>query len=72
MSTIVETIHHGDYHNVRTGEASTYTEFVSFLQASPYAGTATRADNKHVRESWDSLLATGRSEFGWATLEIQP
>ncbi|AEK08977.1 hypothetical protein SEA_GATOR_132 [Mycobacterium phage Gator] len=71
MSTIVETIHHGDYYHQRTGEASTYEEFITFMQASPYAGEYTRAENKYVHEAWDTLLTTGRSEFGWATLELQ-
>ncbi|QPO16805.1 hypothetical protein SEA_KASHFLOW_206 [Mycobacterium phage KashFlow] len=68
---IRETIRHGDYYHQRTGEASTYEEFVTFMQTSPYAGTVTRAENKYLVQAWDELGARGQAEFGWSTLEVE-
>lgn len=67
--TVTETIHHGQYHNTRTGEVDNFAGFVAFMLAGPYATAVIREDNPHVRKAYDGLLASGCGEFGWCRYE---
>jgi hypothetical protein len=63
---VTETIHHGDYRNVRTENIEpTFAAFLTFLQASPYK--TMNADSRYLKTAFSNLLTTGRGEFGWAT-----
>lgn len=70
-----ESIHHGDFRNVRSQKIEpTFAGIVTLLQASPYAaGTKTLAEyagNRYVLRMAADLLASGRGDFGWATYEV--
>lgn len=71
---VTETIHHGDYRNVRSVTVPrTWAGFVNVLVSSRYAGGATAetlASNKYVAQAFADLLTTGRCEHGWATYVI--
>lgn len=64
---VIETLHHGDYYNVRRDDiAATFEAFVKFLQGSPYATAVVVPENRYVRKAFDDLIANGHSGFGWA------
>jgi hypothetical protein len=69
-----ETIHHGDYRNVREQRiAPNFAGICDLLAASPYNGGKTleqQAENKFVVRMAAKLLTTGRGEHGWATYEV--
>ena len=73
--TVTETIHHGDYRNVRTVTVPrTWAGFVELLTASPYgAGESAErlAGNKYAAETFANLLTLGIAERGWATYQIE-
>lgn len=68
---IKETIHHGDYFNVRTLTLQD-AEYVDFFEGvrktCPYRphGDST---NSFERQCWDDLVDTGKSEIGWCRYE---
>lgn len=68
-----ETIHHGDYYNVREQEIDpTWDGFVELLLASPYKGSSTAenlARNKYVAKAFADLLTKGEAEHGWASYQ---
>jgi hypothetical protein len=66
-----ETIHHGDYRNMRTVHIEpTWAGFVSMLQSSPYPMGRDAENNRYAAMSFAKLLRTGRSEHGWARFEV--
>lgn len=69
-----ETIHHGNYRNVREQRvAPSFAGICELLAASPYNGGKTmeqQATNKFVARMVAQLLTTGRGEHGWATYEV--
>jgi hypothetical protein len=79
---IRETIHHGDYRNVRTVDVPapryhsaplTFSGLVSVLSTSPYnAGWPLQkyADNGYVAQLFVNLLTKGYGEFGWASYKV--
>lgn len=72
--TIRETIHHGDYFNVREQTvAPTWDGFVELLQASPYnahANPADHASNRYAAKLFADLLTAGAGEHGWARYQV--
>lgn len=71
--TIRETIHHGDYRNVRveTVAGLTAEHIADFLHESPYRGPEKRAtDDAQVVRIVAELTASGRSHLGWARYEV--
>ena len=73
---IRETIHHGDYRNVRTvdiGQALTFAAMSDVLTSSPYGMGKTLEDhakNRYVGKLFTDLLTAGNGEFGWARYEV--
>lgn len=65
---VTETIHHGDYRNVRTsGDVKTYAAFLTWLRQGPYGKTgATVSTNRYIRKLWVDLRFTGTGHHGWA------
>jgi hypothetical protein len=72
--TVRETIHHGDYRNVREQTIRpTWDGLVALLDASPYNAKGHRADyakNRYVAIMFADLLTKGRGEHGWARYEV--
>jgi hypothetical protein len=72
--TVRETIHHGDYRNVREQTIpATWDGFVSLLLASPYNGghnAGWYAKNEYAAELFAGLIERRRGEFGWAHYEV--
>lgn len=75
---VTETIHHGDYYNVRTVDMEpTFAGLVAMLQSSPYGsfpawGTVEDyASNRYVAQLLAGLLTRGRGELGWATYVVE-
>jgi hypothetical protein len=73
---IRETIHHGDYRNVREQDIEpTFSGVVDLLLASPYSAGHDREwyeKNVHVHALADELLsdASYNAAFGWARYEV--
>jgi hypothetical protein len=78
-----ETIHHGDYYNVRhfyagvpeykNGAAMTFERFTELLASSPYNGGKSvieYAANTYVSKAYVDLLTTRRADYGWARYEV--
>lgn len=80
--TVRETIHHGNYRNVREQRiAPTWAGFIELLAASPYnngGGTSDlselwnlhRAHNRYVARLFADLLTRGIGDLGWAHYEV--
>lgn len=69
---IKETIHHGDYYNVRTLTLrdATYDDFYGEVRKTcPYRphGDST---NRFERQCWDDLVDTGKGTIGWCRYEL--
>jgi hypothetical protein len=71
--TVRETIHHGDYRNVREQTIRlTWEGFTDMLDGSPYNARGHAADyarNRYTRLFAD-LLTKGRGAHGWARYEV--
>jgi len=71
--TVRETIHHGEYRNVREQTIpATWDGFVSLLLASPYNGghdASWYAKNEFAARLFVDLLNGGHGEFGWTCYE---
>jgi hypothetical protein len=69
-----ETIHHGDYYNVREVEIKpTWDGFVELLSGSPYAAgndASTLASNRYAAKTFADIINRGRGERGWALYEV--
>ena len=69
-----ETIHHGDYHNVREMKIPpTWDGFVSLMTSSPYAGGSTAenlARNGYAARTFADLINKGRASRGWADYQV--
>lgn len=67
-----ETVHHGDYRNVREVDMSpTWVGFMRMLQESSYPTDPINATgNPWVALSFAKLITTGKSSRGWADYEI--
>ena len=67
---IRETIHHGDYYNVREIDIPpTWAGFVDLMTTSPYRGgdtAETLAVNKYAAQTFANLLTLGKGDRGWA------
>lgn len=69
-----ETIHHGNYYNVREQMVEpTFAGIVKLLQASPYNGGGTLeqyAANQYVTKMAGNLLIKGDGQYGWARYRV--
>lgn len=74
--TIRETIHHGDYRNVREHTMEqTWQGFTAMLDESPYNAhedPTGYARNPYVGKLFADLLTTGAGDHGWAHYEVVP
>jgi len=69
--TVRETIHHGNYRNVREMTvAPTWAGWVELLQSSPYSMGHDAENNPYVAKAFAKLLTTGKTGHGWAEFEI--
>lgn len=70
--TVRETIHHGDYYNVREQTIEqTWDGLTELLAASPYnAPTAGQGRNPYVAKLLADLLTKGAGDHGWARYEV--
>jgi hypothetical protein len=71
--TVRETIHHGNYRNVREQVIpATMAGIRDLLAASPYNANVvdTMTSNPYVMSMAVALLADGYGEFGWASYEL--
>ncbi len=70
--TITETIHHGDYYNVRTETIPrTFGGFADFLNRSPYRKPVRlRAGDPIVAGLIADLVDNGKASLGWADYTI--
>lgn len=79
--TVTETIHHGDYRNVRTAPFVGLEPFRAFVAESPYAPSSEARDSlglplrtsplDRVVENAYHALSLGRTyEHGWITWEV--
>ena len=74
VKNLVEEIKNGNYYNINrmaleTDEELTQDDVDWILSTSPYYNT--KAFSSVSIKIHDELLATGRSEFGWATYYIE-
>jgi hypothetical protein len=68
---IRETIHHGDYFNVRTIEGSSARELLASMgETSPYPFTFDPEHNRFHAEALEDLEGTGKTTIGWARYEV--
>jgi len=78
---IKETIHHGDYYNVREQSvAPTWQGLIDLLSESPYGRgrdknldamvNLHRAHNRFVARLLADLLTAGKGQLGWARYEV--
>ena len=67
MTTIIETIHHGDYHNVRHVEVDTLNlgEVADLI-----LGAGTYAKNARLATLASALVSGGSYSYGWVTWEV--
>ena len=75
--TVRETIHHGDYRNVREQTiAPTWAGLLELLSASPYGGGSGdmvnlyRSHNRYVAKLFADLLTTDAGQHGWAIYKV--
>lgn len=73
--TVRETIHHGDYRNIRTETIDqTWRGFTTMLNRSPYHAGKTNENwndgNVYVARLFADLLTTGKGSLGWARYEV--
>lgn len=69
---IADTIHHGDYYNVREVRLEPdYSAFVDVLNSGPYGGgSSVEPTNKYAFKAYRELIATGEADFGWRRFEV--
>lgn len=69
-----ETIHHGDYYNVREHTMEqTWNGFVRMMSKSPYNAHENvdyYAQNPYVGKLFADLLTSGAGDHGWAHYEV--
>lgn len=66
-----ETIHHGDYYNVREATMEqTWEGFTAMLDASPYNAASRYDRNPYVAKLFADLLTKGSGDHGWARYKV--
>lgn len=65
-----ETIHHGDYYNVRDETIMpTWDGFAAMLNRSPYPAHQP-SGNRYAAKLFADLLTSGAGDLGWARYEV--
>ena len=66
-----ETLHHGDFRNVREVTIfPTWAGFVELLASSPYPMGRDAENNRYAARAFADLLTTGKASHGWSTFDV--
>lgn len=72
--TLRETIHHGDYYNVRDvliqETVLSWSTFLASLEDSPYNANRASEPNDYTREAYEAIVKTGHGDIGWARYDV--